>query len=320
MKICSLKCIHNIAREIHYLLFAVSHFVLRLCFVWLRHRFSQSSLGCPNFGSFSVFPVCFVFLCLTWPQSPVCLICLSGVNLKLFKINVFLLRCFYYCELLSPVTQCLVYFSELWWTSRPSMLSSASGSILRSPSSVEPSKRSLTGTHTGSCPSAWHNHRYHSWSWSLKDSQEILLRIVTASSLAQAQGLYYWVRRSFIILQESISTQMQHFLPKNRRDTLTTMSVLSKMTDLYLLHQRGQHFKGLIFSSKKVEDMANWEWGHKIYSGAQAFCPSHTFKPGLGKRAKAVHCKPLCSDMLLSLCAIPWGSGQIYPSQGGIYS
>lgn len=200
-----------------------------------------------------------------------------------------------------------------WWTSLLSMLSSASGSMLRSPSSVEPSKKSLTKTCTGSCPSAWHNH---SWSWSLKESQEILLRIVTASSLAGAQALYYWVRRSFIILQESISTQMQHFLPKNRRDTLTTMSILSKMTDLRLLHQRGQHFKGLIFSSKKVEDMANWEWGHKIYSGAQAFCPSHTFKPVLGKRAKAVHCKPLCRDMLLSQCAIPWGSGQIYPSSG----
>lgn len=213
-----------------------------------------------------------------------------------------------------------MYCSEVWWASHLSMLSSASGSILRSPSSLEPSKKSLTGTCMGSCPSTWHNHRYHSWSWLLKDSQEILLKMVTASSLAGAQGLYYWGRRSFIILPESISTQMQHFLPKNRRDTLTTMSVFSKMTDLCLLHQRGQHFKGLIFSSKKVEDIANWEWGHKIYSGAQAFCPSRTFKPGLGKHAKTVHCKPLCSDMLLSHCAAPWGSEQIYPSQGSIYS
>lgn len=35
-----------------------------------------------------------------------------------------------------------------------------------------------------------------------------------------------------------ISTQMQHPLPKNRPDLLTTMSALSKMTDLCLLHQR----------------------------------------------------------------------------------
>lgn len=56
-----------------------------------------------------------------------------------------------------------------------------------------------------------------------------------------------------------ISRQIEHLLPKNRPDSLTTISVLSKMTDLCLLHQRGQRFKALIFSSKKVKDMANWE-------------------------------------------------------------
>lgn len=196
-----------------------------------------------------------------------------------------------------------------------SISSSVSGSILRSPLSVEPSK-SQTGTCKGSCSSAWQNHWYHSWPWSLKDSQKILLRIVTASTLAGAQGLYYWVRRSFIILQDSFLGKCSIFSLRIDQTHSPQCRFFQKwLICVYFI--RGDSISKPSFSHQRR--WRTWPTGNEVIRSILVL--KHSAHHKLSNKDYANVQKELTasccfSGMLLSYCAIPWGSGEIYPSSG----
>lgn len=181
--------------------------------------------------------------------------------------------------------------------------------MLRSPLSLEPSK-SLRSTCKGHCSSTWQNH---SWAWALKDSQKILLRIVTGGTLAGAWGLYYWVRRSFIIPQAS-------FLRK--RSTLSlridqTCSPQCRLFQKWLIcvyFIRGTAFQSPHFLIKEGEGHSQLR--NEVISSILVL--KHSAHHKLSNQDHAKVLKELTascffSGMLLSHCAVPWVSGGKIP-------